>query len=219
MEQFIWGHKNNVHLISVSKTAYQLQKAAKFLESMAAEGKSILVVGTKKSAQASINKMAKELNLPYVTHRWIGGTFTNYRWIKKAVSKLLHYKDIIAKGDQSHYTKKELIKFQKNIERLEKNVGGIVNLTWPVGAVLIVDVKKEHVAVKEAVAVGVPIVGIVDTNSDPSGIDYVIPANDDVSRSVSVLIDYLTEAIKAGQATAVARPAEISTERIGTESS
>lgn len=202
MEPYIWGYKNNIHLIDVSKTAYQLEKASRFLESVAAEGKSILWVGTKKASQNIIERYAKELNLPYVVHRWVGGTFSNYRQVRKSVANLLHYEDIIAKAEQFPYSKKELNLFQKRIERLEKNVGGIRKLAWPVGAVVVVDVKKEHVCVKEALSTGIPIVALVDTNCDPSLIDYVIPGNDDAPRSIQVLIEYLVEATKKGLAIA-----------------
>lgn len=202
MKPYIWGYKNNIHLIDVSKTAYQLEKAAKFLQEVAAKGKQILWVGTKKAAQDIIYKIAKELNLPYVIHRWVGGTFSNYRQVRKSVANLLHYEDIIAKSDQYYYSKKELNVFQKKVDRLQKSVGGIRNLIWPVGAVVVVDVKKEHVCVKEAKVAGIPVVALVDTNCDPSSIDYVIPANDDAPRSISILLGYLQEAVKQGLAAA-----------------
>ncbi len=220
MNQYIWGRRNDIYLIDVSKTAHQLQKAAEFLKATAASGKSILVVGTKKAAQPAVEKIAKELGIPHVTHRWIGGTLTNYRQIKKAVSNYLHQVDVLAKSDQYPYTKKEFGKIQKNVERLEKNIGGITKLVWPVGAVIIIDVKKEHVAVKEAKFVGVPIVALVDTNCDPSGIDYVIPANDDSPRSINFLMNYLSGSIKQGLENAQAKqqedmlPEEITAEEI-----
>lgn len=220
MEPFIWGRRNDIYLIDVSKTANQLEKAAEFLKNTAAAGKSILLVGTKKAAQPAIGKMAKELGVPYVTHRWIGGTLTNYRQIKKAVANYLHQIDILAKSEQLQYTKKELGKMQKNVERLQKNIGGITKLVWPVGAIVVIDVKKEHVAVKEANFVGVPVVALVDTNCDPRGIDYVIPANDDSPRSINFLMDYLSAGIKQGLEAAQVKaqednlPAEITAEEI-----
>lgn len=208
MRPYIWGSKSGVHLIDVSKTAVQLEKAAKFLESVIADGKTILWVGTKKSAQASIERIGKELNLPYVIHRWVGGTFSNYRQVRKSVAKLLHYEDIMAKADQFPYSKKELGLIQKKIDRLIKNVGGIRHLTWPVGAVVIVDVKKEHVCLKEAETSQIPVVALVDTNSDPSSVDYVIPGNDDVPRSVNILMQYLANAVKTAQEVNAAKPKE-----------
>jgi len=200
MEPYIWGFKNNVHLIDVSKTAIQLDRAAKFLQELAEQGKPILWVGTKKAAQDIIYQTATGLNLPYVNHRWIGGTLSNNSQVKKSVTKLLHFEDIVAKADKfPHYTKKEFSIFQKNADRLNKNVGGIRALTWPVGAVVIVDVLKEQSALKEAARMGIPVVALVDTNADPSMIDYVIPANDDAPRSIKILIDYLGQAVRKGQ--------------------
>lgn len=199
MKPYIWGHKNGIHLIDVSKTAFQLEKAALFLEALATQGKSILWVGTKKSAQAVLPKVLESVKSPSVTHRWIGGTLTNYPQVKKSVTKMLHFEDILQKADSSHYIKKELNLFNKMKERLEKNVGGIRELRWPIGALIVIDVNKEHVAIKEAKSAGVPIVALVDTNSDPSGIDFVIPTNDDAPRALEIILEYLAQAVKRGQ--------------------
>lgn len=200
MAFYIWGFKNKVHLIDVSKTAFQLEKAAQFLELVAAEGKPILWIGTKKAAQKVIKDQATTLKMPYVNHRWIGGTLSNHAQVKKSLTRLLHYEDILLKSKEvSYYTKKELNTFQKIVNRLDRGVGGIRNLTWPIGAVVIVDVTKEQSAVREAVSVGIPIVAIVDTNADPSLIDYVIPANDDSPQSIGVIIDYLGAAVLKGK--------------------
>lgn len=204
MRPYLWGTQEGIHLIDVSKTAYQMEKAAKFLEDVATSGQSIMLVGTKNAAKDIIASIAQRLNLPYATHRWVGGTFTNPLQVKKSVTKLLHTEDVVKKSDQHIYTKKEYGVFQKNIERLNKNVGGLRSLAWPVGAVVIVDVKKEHVAIKEAQRAGIPIVALVDTNGNPSDIDYVIPANDDVPRSIAVVMNYLADAIERGKANAVA---------------
>jgi small subunit ribosomal protein S2 len=200
MQPYIWGHKNNVHLIDVSKTAFQLEKAAQFLEGVASDGKSILWIGTKKAAQDSVRSAAERLNMPYVNHRWIGGTLSNYPQVKKSVTKLLHYEDVIAKDSNStFYTKKELNKFRKSIDRLKTNIGGIINLRWPLGAVVLVDVNKESSALREAASMRIPVVALVDTNSDPSLVNYVVPGNDDAPRSVKLIIDYLEEAARRGQ--------------------
>jgi len=199
MAPYIWGFKNNIHLIDVSKTASQLEKASKFLGKLAEDGKSILWVGTKRSAQGIILDVATKLKMPYVNHRWIGGSLSNFPQVKKSITKLLHFEDIIARAkDYSHYTKKELNTYQKVVDRLEKNVGGIRNLKMPIGAVVFVDVRKEQSAVKEAARMGIPVVALVDTNSDPSLVDYVIPANDDAPRSVSIIINYLSDAVAKG---------------------
>lgn len=208
MEPYIWGQRNNVHLIDVSKTAFQLEKAAKFLENIATGNKSILFVGTKKAAQDIVKGFSIELGCPYVTHRWIGGTLTNNSQVKKSITKLLHYEDVLSKTDQSLYTKKELMQFQKLVNKLKENVGGIREFTWPVGAIVIVDIKKEQAALKEAATMGIPVVALVDTNCDPSLVDYVIPANDDAPRSIKVVLEYLVEAIKEGKKKAIEKPKE-----------
>jgi small subunit ribosomal protein S2 len=200
MQPYIWGEKNGVHLIDVSKTAFKLEEAAKFLESVAATGRPILWVGTKKAAQDVVRRIAQETKSPSVTHRWIGGTITNFSQVKKSITKLLHFEDILQKSDQQIYTKKEYGMYQKVVDRLLNNVGSIRSLTWPVGALVVVDIIKEHVAIKEARAAGVPVVALVDTNADPSLVDYVIPANDDVSRSINVILSYLAQAVERGKA-------------------
>lgn len=218
MAPYIWGYKNNVHLIDVSKTAHQLEKAAQFLEGIAAEGKNILWVGTKKSAQAIVQAMATKLDMPFVNHRWVGGTLSNRPQVRKSVTKLLHFQDVLSKSDQFPlYTKKEFNVIQKAAQRLEKNVGGIKNLHWPLGALVVVDVTKERSAIKEAAAVGVPVVALVDTNGDPSLVNYVIPANDDAPRAIKVVLDFLAEAVEKGKAAARAQGKEkiVATDDLG----
>lgn len=199
MAPYIWGTKNNVHLINVAKTAFQLEKACKALEQIAAEGKTILWIGTKKAAQKVMRDAAQQVSMPYVTHRWIGGTLTNFPQVKKSVTRYLHFKDVVAKADTNHYTKKELNTFQKVVDRLEKNIGGIVHLSWPVGAIVVVDVKKEMSAVKEAAMVGVPVFALVDTNSDPLLVNYVIPGNDDSVHAIEAVVTPLAQAALRGK--------------------
>ncbi len=202
MKPFIWGHRGGIHLIDVSKTAYALQKTAAFLESIVARGETVLWVGTKKSAKEVIGPVGRELKMPYVDYRWVGGTITNYAQVKKAVTKLLHYEDILARAesDSNMYTKKELGRFQKLAERLRRSVGGLKDLRMPIGAVVLIDVKKEQTALFEANVANVPVVALVDTNGDPTGISYVIPGNDDSTKGVKFVIEYLRDAVKKGQA-------------------
>ena len=200
MDPYIWGHRGGILIIDVSKTAQQLRKSGKFLEDIAAQGKTILWVGTKKAAQDIITKAAIELGQPYVTHRWIGGTLSNFPQVKKSVTKMLHLEDVVARSeDFPLYTKKELNSFGKLIDRLNKNVGGIKNLSWPVGAVVIIDVRKEQSALKEATRMGIPVIALVDTNCDPTLVDFPIPGNDDAPRAIKLIIDYLAKATKVGQ--------------------
>ena len=208
MAPYIWGQKNNIHLIDVSITARQLERAGRFLEEVASQGKTILWVGTKKPAQDIIRSTAARLNMPCVVHRWIGGTLSNFGQVKKSVTKLLHFTDVIARAEKFPlYTKKELNVLQKSAARLDKNVGLIRNLSWPIGALVLIDVSKERSALKEAVQMGnIPVVALVDTNSDPSMVDYVIPGNDDAPRAIQVIVDELARAVERGLATAAARP-------------
>lgn len=198
MAPYIWGEKNDIHLIDIAKTAVLLERAAKFLESVVADGKSVLWVGTKKAAQETVKNAAVAANSAYVTNRWIGGTLTNFSQVNKSVRKYLHYQDIIAKSEQFNYTKKELNKIQKNMAKLSANVGGIVNMQWPIGALVVVDIHKEHAALREALRSGIPVVALVDTNTDPSGIQYVIPGNDDAVSSIAFIVNYLQEATVEG---------------------
>lgn len=215
MKPYIWGTRNGVHLIDVSKVAINLDKAAQFLENTAAEKKSILLVGTKKPARTLIQDAAMALGLPYVTHRWIGGTLTNASQVKKSIARLMHHEQLIATTNRefSTHTKKELNIYHKIVNRLKNNVGGIQNLTWPLGAIMLVDVRKEKSARLEAMRIGIPIVAIVDTNNDPSGIDCVIPANDDSPRALKIIIDYLQAAIERGLQRAKNSSAEAATEQ------
>jgi len=208
MKPYIWGTKNKVHLINVAKTAFLLDRAEKFLEAAAAEGKQVLWVGTKKSAQPLIRAIAEKLSSPFVYHRWIGGTLSNYDQVKKAITRLLHLRDAVAKATGSRMTKKEQSVMVKEIERLEKNVGGIATLTGLPAALVIVDAKKERAAIREANRVGVPVVCLVDTNTDPSGVSYLIPANDDSSRSIEVIFEHLATGVKRGQEVAQQSAAE-----------
>lgn len=198
MRPFIWGARNKVHLIDISKTAFLLERAGAFAKGLAAEGGSFLFVGTKKPAQDLIKKSAGALNMPYVVHRWIGGTLSNFEQVKKAITRLLHFQDIIKKN-QGNYKKKEIVMIQKEIERLEKNIGGIINLDYPPAAIVVVDGKKEHAVIKEASRLGIPIIGLIDTNTDPKGVTHVIPGNDDSPKSIEFVLNYIEGAIKAGR--------------------
>lgn len=199
MQPYIWGAKNKIHLIDVSKTAFLLEKTGKFVKDVTAQGGTILWVGTKKPAQAIVKTIAATLNNPYVVHRWVGGTLSNFEQVKKAITRLLHLRDVLAKP-VIQYTKKELVTIQKEVERLEKNIGGIIELHYPPAAIIVVDAKHEQSAVKEASRLGIPVIAMVDTNTDPSGVNFVIPANDDSPKSIQFVLDYLHKQVEAGSA-------------------
>lgn len=200
MEPYIWGHRGGVHLIDISKTAFALQKAASFLELVVARGETVLWVGTKKPAKDAIVAAGLATHMPYVNYRWVGGTITNYQQVKKAVTKLLHYEDVLEKStrENSNYTKKEIARIQKLAERLRRSIGGLKTLTMPIGAVVVIDVRKENTALLEAIAAHIPVVGLVDTNSDPSMVEYVIPGNDDSVKGIEFILAYLSESVKKG---------------------
>jgi small subunit ribosomal protein S2 len=199
MRPYIWGAKNRIHLIDVSKTAVLLDYAGKALKELVGKGGSILWIGTKKPAQSIIEKAGKELDMPHVIHRWIGGTLSNYSQVKKAITRLLHLRDIVEKADTSHYTKKELVMLQKQLNRLDRNVGGIVDIAFPPAAIVVIDAKKEHSAVKEAFGMNIPVIALVDTNTDPSDVNYLIPGNDDSPKSIAVIVDYLVSCAAEGK--------------------
>ncbi len=198
MRPYVWGSNNKVHLIDVSKTAFLLGHAGDFLKRTAMQGGLFLWVGTKRPAQDVMKKAAESLNMPYVVNRWVGGTLSNYNQVKKAVTRLLHLRDVLDKPS-AHYKKKEMVMIQKEVARLEKNVGGIIELQYPPAAVIVVDAKREYSAVKEASLLGVPIIGLVDTNTDPDGVNYVIPGNDDSPKSIAYIVNYLETCAREGR--------------------
>lgn len=199
MAGYIWGARNGVHLIDVSKTAFLLKRAGQTLHDLAKAGGQILLVGTKKSARDSVLKAALELNIPRVIDRWIGGTLTNNDQVRKAVTRLLHLRDVLGKGEL-HVGKKELSMITKEVARLERNVGGIINMAYPPAALVIIDAKREASAIREAASLGLPIIGLVDTNTNPEGVTCVIPGNDDSPRSVAFIVNYLASQIALGMA-------------------
>jgi small subunit ribosomal protein S2 len=197
MRPFIWGAKNKVHLIDVSKTAILLERAGNFLKETTSNGGKVLLVGTKKPAQSIIHRVATSTKMPFVIHRWVGGTLSNYEQVKKAVTRLLHMRDILQKST-THYKKKEISMIQKELARLEKNVGGIIDFEYPPTAIVVIDVKKEHSAIKEASRLGIPVIALVDTNCDPEGVTFIIPANDDSPKAISFVLSYLEERLLEG---------------------
>ena len=205
MKPYIWGLKSGIHLIDVSKTLQALEQAGKFLEQIAAEGKQVLFVGTKPAAQKIIEEAAIRAKAPFISYRWVGGLLTNHSQVKKSLVKMLNYEEVLEKAEDFRYTKKELNSYKKIAEKLNKSLKGIRELSWPVGAVVLVDAKKENTALKEAIQSEVPVVALVDTNTDPSGVDFVIPGNDDSPKSIRLIVDYLATFVERGKAASVAK--------------
>ncbi|MBI2625170.1 MAG: 30S ribosomal protein S2 [Candidatus Nealsonbacteria bacterium] len=196
MKPYIAGVKNTIHIINLEKTAEKLGEALKFIQSMAREKKTVLLVGTKVQTRELVKETAKELGLPFVSGRWLGGTITNFSIVLK---RLEYFKDLERKrgaGELDKYTKKERIGFDKELKNLENKFGGIKDLTKIPDAVIVLDMRGDYLAAKEAKSKGIPVVAICDTNIDPSSIDYPIPANDDAASSVKYILDKIKEAIK-----------------------
>ncbi len=198
MKDFIYGEKNGIHIIDVEKTLDHLQKAYEFICDQVAEGKSVLMVGTKRQAKDIIFECAKQCNAYYVTDRWLGGMLTNFRTIKKTISRMLDYEKMEIDGRASNMPKKEALKIHKERIKLNKYLNGIKDMTRLPDILFIVDIKNEDIAYKEALKLNIPVVAIVDTNIDPDNIDYPIPGNDDATRSIKLFTSVIAAAIEEG---------------------
>ena len=198
MAPYIFMERNDIHIIDLNKTAIMLDKASAALKQIAKSGRRILFVATKKQAKDIVAEKISNINMPFVTERWPGGMLTNFPTIRKAVKKMTTIDKMEKDGTFSHLSKREKLQISRQRAKLEKNLGSIADLTRLPAALFVVDVMKEYIAVKEANALGIPVFAIVDTNSNPEGIDFVIPANDDASTSISLIIDKVAGAIKEG---------------------
>lgn len=198
MAPYIFMERNDIHIIDLHKTVAKIDEAAAAMKSIAKSGKKILFVATKKQAKDVVADKAKAVGMPYITERWAGGMLTNFPTIRKAIKKMSTIDKMTTDGTFENISKREKLQISRQREKLEKNLGSIVDLTRLPSALFVVDVMKENIAVKEAQRLGIPVFGIVDTNSNPNGIDFVIPANDDATKSVEVILTALTEAIQEG---------------------
>lgn len=199
MESFIFTQRSNVHIIDLEKTTKALEKALQFVTSTVRDGGKVLFLSTKKQAQSIIKKYAESCKMPYVVERWFGGTLTNFSVIHQVIKKYINLKQRREKGEFQKYTKKERLKFEKEIERLEKLVGGLETMEKVPDAIFIVDVKKEKTAVREAVRKKIPIVAICDTNTNPEEITYPIPANDDATKGIKMITSLVAKAVNEGK--------------------
>jgi len=199
MAPYIFTERNGIYIIDLQKTVRKADEAYMFIRDVAMEGKSILFVGTKKQAQESIEQEAKRCNMFFVNQRWLGGMLTNFRTIRTRVDRLNRIDAMEAGGQFDVLPKKEVIKLQNERRKLENNLGGIREMKKLPGALFVVDPRKEHIAIAEARILGIPIVGIVDTNCDPDEIDYVIPGNDDAIRAVKLIAGKMADAILEGK--------------------
>jgi len=198
MAPYIFMERNGIHIIDLYKTQAKLEEAAVALKNIAKEGKKVLFVATKKQAKQVVADRATSVGMPYVIERWPGGMLTNFPTIRKAVKKMASIDKMATDGTFDNMSKREKLQITRQRAKLEKNLGSIADLNRLPSALFVVDVMKEHIAVAEANRLGIPVFGIVDTNSNPDNVDFVIPANDDASKSIDIILNTVCEAIKEG---------------------
>jgi small subunit ribosomal protein S2 len=199
MRQFIFGQRNGIYIINLQKTLIKFREALDYVQRVAIEGRTILFVGTKRQAQESIAEEAARTGMPCVTQRWLGGTLTNYRTIKKRIERLRWLETFLENPTEGRYTKKELLRLEKQRVKLLKVLAGIKMMDRLPDAVFVIDPKKEHIAIQEARKLEIPIVAVVDTNCDPDDIDYPIPGNDDAIRAIKLFTSRVADAIVEGR--------------------
>ncbi|NOY13629.1 MAG: 30S ribosomal protein S2 [Deltaproteobacteria bacterium] len=198
MKPYIFGARNGIYIVDLQKTVRYFKTACQFIQDTVAGGEKVLFVGTKKQAQDAIVEESLRAGQYYVNNRWLGGMLTNFATIKASIDRLKKIEAMVADGTIEQYTKKEALQLEREREKLEKNLGGIKNMTKLPGAVFIIDPKKEAIAVKEANKLGIPVVAVVDTNCDPDNIDYIIPGNDDAIRAIRLFAGKMAESCIEG---------------------
>ena len=199
MNKFIFGARNKIHIINLEHTVKAMNEALTFVNREAARGNKILFVGTKRAASNIISEQATRAGMPYVDHRWLGGMLTNWKTIRQSITRLKEYEKQAEDGTFAKLTKREALERTREMEKLERALGGIKNMNGLPDAIFVIDVDHEAIAIKEAKNLGIPVIGIVDTNSNPDDVDYVIPANDDAIRAVTLYVSAMADAIIAGK--------------------
>lgn len=194
MGPYIYGARNGVHVIDLSQTVHLLATAIEFVRHVTSNGRSILFVGTKRQAQETMQEQAERSGQYFVVNRWLGGTLTNFQTIKKSIDKLKDIEKMAKDGSYAKYTKKEVLKFERERMRLDNNVGGVANMKALPGAIFVMDPKREDIAVKEAKKLGIPVIAVCDTNCSPLNVDYVIPGNDDAIRAIRLFAGAVADA-------------------------
>jgi len=200
MLPYIFAEKKGIHIIDLNKTVECLQETAAALKQIARSGKKILFVGTKKQAKDIVNESARKVNMPFVTERWLGGMLTNFNTVRKSVKKMQSIEKMLGDGSFDSITKKERLTLSRDKDKMEKVLGGIAQLGRIPAALFIVDIGHEHIALAEAKRLGIATFGVVDTNCDPNKVDFAIPANDDATKSIAIIVNYITAAIAEGLA-------------------
>jgi len=201
MKPYIFIARGGIYIIDLQRTLRNLNKASKFLETVGAKGGSVLFVGTKKQAKVAIKEFAGRVDMPFVTERWLGGMLTNHQTIYKSVQKLEEIEAMMNDGRMENFSKKEQLEFSRKFEKLNTNLGGIRNMKGLPSAVFVVDTAEEETAVREAKKLGIPVIGIVDTNCDPTLVDFPIPGNDDAIRAITLFTRVVAESIEDGRKT------------------
>ena len=200
MLPYIFAEKKGIHIIDLNKTTESLQEAAGVLKQIARSGKKIMFVGTKKQAKEIVSDCAKKINMPFATERWLGGMLTNFNTVRKSVKKMQSIDKMLADGSAESLTKKERLQLQRDRDKMDKVLGGIAQLGRVPAALFIIDIGHEHIALAEAKRLGITTFGIVDTNCDPNKVDFAIPGNDDATKSIAIITNYITAAIAEGLA-------------------
>ena len=198
MLPYIFAEKKGIHIIDLNKTVEGLQESAAALKAIARSGKKIMFVATKKQAKEIVSECARKVNMPFVTERWLGGMLTNFNTVRKSVKKMQSIEKMLADGSAESLTKKERLTLTRDKEKMEKVLGGIAQISRVPAALFMVDIGHEHIALAEARKLNISTFGMVDTNCDPNKIDFAIPANDDATKSISIIVNYLTAAISEG---------------------
>lgn len=204
MKPYIFGKRNGIHIVDLQKTLHHFDEAAEFVRDLAANGRNILFVGTKRQAQDAIREEAMRCGMFYVNHRWLGGTMTNFRTIRKSIDRFKEIEGTLA-NEEAHLTKKERIKLERQRRKMERALGGIKDMEDLPDVLFVIDTVHEHIAVREANRLGIPVVAVVDTNCDPEEVDFPIPGNDDAIRAIRLYLAAAADAIIHGRATAKTR--------------
>ena len=199
MAQYIFGHRNKIHIINLEKTVDKYQEATKFVKQLAARGGNILFVGTKRAARELVASEAARCGMPFVDARWLGGMLTNFKTVKTSVKRLKDMEVIVADGGAERMIKKEGLLFQRELDKLNKSIGGIKDMNGLPDAMFVIDVGYHKIAIAEAKTLGIPVVAVVDTNHSPDGIDYVIPGNDDSAKAIALYAKGIADAVLEGR--------------------
>jgi len=214
MLPYIFAEKKGIHIIDLNKTVEHLQETAAALKQIAKSGKKIMFVATKKQAKEIVSECAKKVNMPYATERWLGGMLTNFKTVKQSIKRLHDYETMLQDGSLDKFGKKEALGYKREVEKLERSIGGIKEMGGLPDAIFIIDVGHESGAVTEAAKLGIPVIGVVDTNNSPDGITYVIPGNDDSSRAIRLYARGIADAVLEGRSQSIAEIVKSASEEV-----